>query len=403
MFVFAQTNSTFAQSRLSNLNPMSAQKVILLGPAYPLRGGIADFNEALAISMQKEEYEMEVVSFSLQYPEFLFPGKTQFDTSNPPNNLKISTKLNAVNPLNWLLTAYYILKQKPDLLIVRFWLPFMGPSLGTVNYLIRLFSKTKIIAITDNVIPHEKRFGDRFFTRYFLGSCQGFITMSDSVLRDLEVFGGKKPKICTPHPVYDIFGEISNREAAIQELGLNPSKIYLLFFGFIREYKGLDLLLKAMAESQVRAIADLELVVAGEFYENEKPYIDLVEQLQLGDRVHFHNYFIPSDKVCQYFAATDLVVQPYKNATQSGITQIAYHFEKPMIVTKVGGLPEIVKDNFTGYVTQVEPKAIAEGIAKWYQMRNTIDFEANVRIEKERFSWTGFIRKIKDLESRINY
>ncbi len=379
---------------------MRLNKIILLGPAYPLRGGIADFNEALAAALAKE-FQTEIVSFSLQYPEFLFPGKTQYDHSNPPKELKISSRLNSINPFSWLATALYILKQKPDVLIVRFWLPFMGPSLGTVNYLVRLFSKTKIIAITDNVIPHEKRFGDRFFTRFFLGSCDGFITMSASVLNDLDTFGGRKPKLSTPHPVYDIFGEKADKQNALATLNLNPDKIYLLFFGFIREYKGLDLLLKAMGEEVLKNNSTLELIVAGEFYEDEQPYLNLVEGLGISNKVHFFNHFIPSDEVNQYFAVADLVVQPYKHATQSGITQIAYHFEKPMIVTRVGGLPEIVKDGFSGYVAEPEPKSIAEAIEKWLSTKKAIDFEANVSKEKERFSWKAFVGEIKELAGKI--
>jgi glycosyltransferase involved in cell wall biosynthesis len=378
------------------------KKIIILGPAYPLRGGIADFNEALAISLQREGMDVEIVSFSLQYPEFLFPGKTQYDESNPPENLVITTKLDSINPINWLITAMYLLSKKPDLIIVRFWLPFMGPCLGTVGYFIRLFSKTKIIAITDNVIPHEKRFGDKFFTRYFLGSCQAFVTMSDSVLKDLDLFGGKKPKVCTPHPVYDIFGEEAEKNESLERLGLNGGKTYLLFFGFIREYKGLDLLLRAMAEPAIRSNMNLELIIAGEFYEDEKPYLDLIEALGIGERVHLFNHFIPSNEIRYYFGAADLIVQPYKNATQSGITQIAYHFGKPMVVTCVGGLPEIVNDKVTGYVTELDSFSIAEGIAKWLKNRARIDFEQNVREAAKRFSWNGFIKELLKLEKQIH-
>jgi D-inositol-3-phosphate glycosyltransferase len=363
-------------------------KIIIVGPAYPLRGGIANFNEALCRALNKAGHEASIYSFSLQYPSFLFPGKTQFETGKGPDDLKIHTCLNSINPFNWFATARKIRKEKPDLVILRFWLPFMGPCLGTVA---RLLGKhTRVIAITDNVIPHEKRAGDALFTRYFVKSCAGFIAMSHSVLDDLSKFTSNPHKIFLPHPVYDQFGEPVERDAALQMLGLPTEDHYILFFGFIRKYKGLDLLLEAMGYERIRK-AGVRLIVAGEYYEDAAPYEAIISRLGLQDRVILHTHYIPSEKVRCYFSAADLVVQPYRSATQSGVTQIAYHFEKPMLVTNVGGLAEIVPHQCVGYVTSQDPRDIAASIADFYENKRAEAFTANVRIEKKRFYWSAFV------------
>ena len=365
---------------------------IIVGPAFPLRGGIADFNEALCKALKEEGIETSILSFYLQYPKILFPGKTQETGGPAPLGLEIHPLLSSINPLSWMRAASFIKKRKPDFIIIRYWLPFMSPALSTVARKARK-AGIKVIAIADNVIPHETRAGDKALTRYFVNSCDAFIAMSQTVVDDLKKFTTSKPVIFTPHPVYDIFGDKVSKEEARKHLGLSESERVILFFGFIRRYKGLDLLLKAMADERVRSL-NIQLVVAGEFYGDEQFYKNLINELKLTANVILHSAYIPKEDVKYYFCAADLVVQPYRSATQSGITQIAYHFERPMIVTNVGGLSEIVPDGKAGYVVEVDEKQIAVRIADFYGQGKEDEFTRNTIIEKERFTWKGFVKNV---------
>jgi len=376
-------------------------KVIIVGPAHPLRGGgMATFNERMAYAFQEQGDEVEIVTFSLQYPSFLFPGKSQYTDEPAPPGLSIKSLINSVNPLSWIKAGNYIRHQAPDLVIFRFWLPFMGPSLGTIARIIKLNRYSRIVAITDNVVPHEKRPGDKPFTSYFLRACHSFVTMSRAVLEDLKLFEPTKPSKYLPHPLYDNFGQSETKEEACKALGLDPSFKYILFFGFIRAYKGLDLLLKAMADERLRQLPDLKLIVAGEFYEAAAPYQEIIENYKLQDRLILRTDFIPNAEVQHYFCAADLVVQPYKHATQSGVTQVAYHFDKPMVLTNVGGLAELVPDGEVGYVVEPEPGAIASAIANFYASGNAALFSENVRNLKQMFGWDKFVQEVKELASR---
>ncbi|HTX88200.1 MAG TPA: glycosyltransferase, partial [Bacteroidales bacterium] len=240
-------------------------KVIILGPAHPLRGGLATYNERLAREYLLQGHQVTVYTFSLQYPSFLFPGKTQYSSEPAPEGIPIRVAVNSINPFNWLRIGKEIRKLSPDLVIVKFWLPFMAPCFGTICRIIRKNRHTKIVSIIDNIIPHEKRPGDRALAKYWVGSADGFIAMSQSVLEDLRTFDDKKPVLFCYHPLYDNFGKRVAKEEAIRHLGLDPDFSYLLFFGFIRDYKGLDLLLEAMADPGIRE-RKLKLLVAGEFY-----------------------------------------------------------------------------------------------------------------------------------------
>lgn len=375
-------------------------KAIIIGPAFPLRGGIANFNEALCRAMNKAEIETSIFSFSLQYPNFLFPGKTQYDKGNPPSDLTIRTLINSINPINWIVTANKIKKINPDFVIIRYWLPFMAPCLGTIAKLVGKNKNIKIIAITDNVIPHEKRIGDNFLTNYFVKQCDGFIAMSDSVLKDLSIFTPSKNKIFLPHPIYDIFGEKVSKNDSLEHLNLSSGNKHILFFGFIRKYKGLDLLLEAMADERIKQLG-IKLIVAGEYYEDSSSYMQIIENNNIQENVILKTEYIDSKEVRYYFCAADIVVQPYKTATQSGVTQIAYHFDKPMIVTNVGGLPEIVPDNKVGYITEIDSKSIADAIINFYENKKEDEFIANVIEEKKRFLWSSFVDGVLNLYNRI--
>ncbi len=372
--------------------------ILIVGPAHPLRGGIATFNEQLAKSLQQAGHQVEILSFCLQYPDFLFPGTSQFTDEPAPSELKISPKLNSINLWNWVSIGNEYAKKPLDLVILRFWLPFMAPCLGTFSRVMRWRQKhtTKFLAITDNIIPHEKRFGDKLLTRYFLSSCDGFIAMAKSVLNDIALFEPNKPKIYTPHPIYDHYGTLISKEEAIKNLGLNPHFQYVLFFGLIRAYKGLDLLLEAFGDKELKK-RKVKLLIAGEPYENMEKYEQIISKHQLENQIIKHTHFIPTEQVANYFCAADLIAQPYKTATQSGVSQIAYHFEKPMLVTDVGGLAEIVPHQKVGYVVKPNSTEIAEALLDFFDNQRDTFFIEHIKAEKKRFSWETFIEKIFEL------
>lgn len=366
---------------------MEKKRIIIVGPAYPYRGGIADFNERLAREFQREGHEVTIYTFTLQYPSFLFPGKTQYSTSPAPADLTIVRKINSINPLNWISVGREIRRMKPDMVMVRFWLPFLAPCLGTIARIIRR-AHIKVVGLLDNVIPHERRIGDRLFARYMIKSLDGYVAMSEAVLGDAKSFDDTKPYALTPHPLYDNFGEKVTREVAIQTLGLDADTRYILFFGLIRDYKGLDLLLRAFADERLRN-KRVKLIVAGEFYSNAELYERLERELDLAEHIVWYKEFIPADRVRHFFAAADLVAQPYKSATQSGITQIAYHFERPMLVTNVGGLAEIVPHGRVGYVVQPDAADIADALVDFVDNKQEGDFEQGIAEEKSKYAWSN--------------
>ena len=371
-------------------------KIIIVGPAYPYRGGISAFGERLANEYRREGDEVEMYTFTLQYPSFLFPGKTQYSDGPAPEGLSITRRINSVNPLNWISVGREIAKKRPDLLITNFWLPFMAPCQGTIERIVRRNGHTRVVALLHNIIPHEHRPGDRMLSRYFVRSTQSFVAMSKAVLEDLGQFDTKKPRAFCPHPLYDHYGELIPKEEARRQLGLDPDGHYVLFFGFIRAYKGLDLLLEAMGDTRLKE-AGIKLIVAGEFYGDPKPYMEQIERLGIKESTLLFTEFIPDDKVNLYFRACDIVVQPYKSATQSGVAQIAFHFEKPMIVTNVGGLAEIVPDGKVGYVVEPEPKLIADAIVRYFNEEREAAFTEGVREEKKKYSWSKMRETIDNL------
>lgn len=376
-------------------------KVVIIGPAHPLRGGLATFDHRLAKEFIAMGHDCSIVSFSLQYPSLLFPGKTQYTSEPAPEGITIHTLINSVNPLNWISVGNRLRKEKPDLLVVRYWLPFMGPALGTILRRVKKNGHTKVVCIADNVLPHEKRPGDRAFTSYFLKSCDAFITMSEKVMKDLRIFQPGKPALQVSHPLYDNFGEIISKETARKHLGLNTNDRFALFFGFIRKYKGLDILLEAMADPRIRANG-IKLIVAGEFYEDAAQYREQIKKLAIADLLILRTDFIQDSEVKYYLSAADLVIQPYRNATQSGVTPLAYHFEKPMIVTNVGGLPALVPDKKVGLVVEPQASSIADGILAFYQLGENY-FIPHLRNEKLKYSWHHLVESIFRLagESKV--
>lgn len=360
--------------------------IISLGPAYPYRGGLAAFNHRLSQQFSSEGHAIEIVTFRLQYPALLFPGKTQYSEGPVPHGIKITRSANSINPFNWIVLGRKLKKKRPDILLIRYWLPFMAPCLGSVARLAKSNGHTKVIAIFDNVIPHEKRPGDNILTKYFIAGIDASVVMSQTVLDELHTFRSDLPVIMSPHPLFDNYGKMVEKEEALKLLHLDPGINYLLFFGFIRAYKGLDLLIEAFSDIRLRS-RNLKLLIAGEFYEDDTPYREQVENSNLRNDVIFLDHYIKDDEVPLFFSLADLVVQPYKTATQSGVTQIAFHYERPMLVTDVGGLKEIVKSGKCGYVVKPDPGSIADAIVDFFDNNRYEQFVGGVRNEKERFGW----------------
>lgn len=374
------------------------QKIVIIGPAHPLRGGLASFDERLARAFQQQGDDTTIYTFSLQYPDFIFPGTTQYSTEPAPTDIKIKVCINSVNPFNWLKVGNELKKLQPDIIVVRFWLPLMGPCLGTILRRVKTNKHTKIITIADNVIPHEKRFGDKPFTKYLIRSVDAFITMSEKVMTDLRSFTSKPAKQIV-HPLYDNFGEQVDKIKAREHLKINTEEPIILFFGFIRKYKGLDLLLEAMkliSKNQTSDIRIPKLLIAGEFYEDRKIYDELIQNLNIADQLILRTDFIADSEVKYYLSAADFVIQPYRNATQSGVTPLAYHFEKPMLVTNVGGLPDLVPDGKAGLVCEPDAASIASHILKLYELGEDY-FLPHLREEKKKYSWDILVNTIKDL------
>lgn len=373
-------------------------RIGIAGTAWPYRGGLAAFNERLARQFNAEGHEVKIFTFSMQYPDFLFPGKTQYSDAPRPEDLSICRTINSVNPFSWFKTARAIRKADIDILVIKFWIPLMAPCLGTIARLVRR-KGIRVVSILDNVIPHEPHFWDKWLIRYFIRSVDSFIAMSESVREDcLKFLPASRHDVVTlsPHPLYDNFGEAVTKTDARSFLGLQQDKTILLFFGFIRDYKGLDLLMQAYKKAYTK---DLLLVVAGEFYNNAQQYSELEKELGLEGTIEWRTDFIPDDKVRYYFSAADLIVQPYKAATQSGVTQIAYHFERPMLVTRVGGLAEIVPNGKVGYVCEVNEDEIAEAIRSFAAMdtkQRDASFRKNIQNEKQKYAWSAMTAKIYD-------
>ena len=379
------------------------QNIVILGPAHPFRGGgITTFNERLATEFQSEGHEVTIYNFTLQYPSFLFPGKTQYSSEPAPAHLKILRKVNSINPFNWIKVGNELKTLRPDIIVVRFWLPLMGPALGTIVRKVKKNRHTKVIAIIDNIIPHEKRPGDKAFTKYFIKPCDAFITMSDNVSRDLGSFHPDKPVVQVAHPLYDSFGDAIPKQDARKRLGIDESDRVMLFFGFIRKYKGLDLLLDALhlLKKEKTAPCNLKLIVAGEFYEDESAYRIKIHDAGIADMIMLKTGFIPDTKVKEYFCASDMVIQPYRDATQSGVTPLAYHFEIPLIVTNVGALPDYVPDGKAGIVTEPSAAGLAAGILRYFELGEDY-FLPQLREEKKKYSWSVLVNQIIALAGSI--
>ncbi len=368
-------------------------KIAILSTAYPFRGGIAHFNGLLYSELIKEN-EVKIVTFKRQYPSILFPGKSQFEDEDEVEKIPGEALIDSINPLNWIKAGNKIKKEKPDLLIFKYWLPFFAPCFGTISRIVKRNKKTRILVICDNVLPHERRPGDKIFTKYFFKVVDYFIVLSDKVKDDLLLIRPNAKYKMLPHPIYSNFGEPVEKKEAKKKLGLTDKNL-ILFFGFIRDYKGLDVLLKAMSELKKE---NIKLIVAGEFYSDKGKYLNLINELEIKDKVYLYTDFIPTSEVKYYFSASDAVILPYKDATQSGIVQIAMNFRKPVIASNVGGLGEVILANQTGFIVGKDnPNALADAIRKFYKENKEDEFVKNLDREVEKYSWKKFVNGIMEI------
>jgi len=374
-------------------------KIAYLSTFYPLRGGIAQFNASLYRAFEKKEHGVAAFTFSRQYPQFLFPGSSQYVTGQDVvDKIPARILLDTINPFTWFSTAGAIRKFAPDLMLMKFWMPYFAPSLGTVARSVK--KKSKVISILDNVIPHEKRPGDDALIRYFLKQNHGFIAMSEKVRNDLHSFLPHAPCILHPHPLYDHFGALADPVSSRKQLGIPEGKKVILFFGFIRDYKGLDILIQAFAALDSSYI----LLIGGEVYGDFAPYEKMIQQSGIGDRVIRHVRYINDGEVPQFFAAADVCVLPYKSATQSGITSIAFHFEKAVIATDVGGLKETIIHGETGLIAaRPEAALIAGEIRRFFEEGMQTKLLANLRAHKEKLSWPALAGHILQFSETLDH
>jgi glycosyltransferase involved in cell wall biosynthesis len=369
-------------------------KITVLSTACPLRGGIAHF-VALLVAALKEKHDVSVLTFKRQYPAFLFPGKTQEETAGEGHGTPAPQVMDSINPFNWIRVGLRLRRKRPDLIIFKYWLPFFGPCFGTIARIARSNGHTKVLFICDNVLPHEKRPGDVLFTRYAFRAVDHFIVQSASVEKDLLMIKPGASYRFAAHPIYNIFGTRMPAADARRTLGITAQHV-LLFFGYIRKYKGLHVLLDAI--HRLPSSFPLHTLVVGEFYDDERAYREHVERLGLGDRVTIVSDYVPNDKVREYFSAADAVVLPYLSATQSGIAQIAYNFDVPVIATDVGGLAEVVLHDVTGLIVAPDdPDALASTIRRYFDDGLAERYRPQVRMEKVKYTWENLVDSIEQL------
>lgn len=372
-------------------------KIAILSSFYPYRGGIAQFNANLYEELSRH-HDVRAFNFRRQYPEFLFPGKTQYVTEDDEAvSVESEALLDTANPFSYAATARAVRRWDPDILVLRYWMSYFGPSLGFVAR--HMKRNCKVISILDNVVPHEPRFFDKAFTKYFLSGSDGFISMCSEVERDLLSFGTEKPHTVINHPLYSHFGKRIDRDEAAKSLGITPDRKTILFFGLIRKYKGLDILIDAFS----RLDDSYQLIIAGEPYGPFAPYQEQIEKSGAADRIKVFPQYIRDSEVSRYFSAADVTVLPYRSATQSGISSVSYHFEVPMIVTGVGGLKETIGERGTGLVTDdVTPESVRRSIEYYFSDSSIREgCVERIREEKIRLSWSGFAESLIGFSEKL--
>lgn len=370
--------------------------IVLIGPAFPWRGGIAHSTALLARHLAKH-HTVRVITFKRLYPEILFPGTSQKETISTVPPVSAEQLIDSLNPLTWIRTARRVSDLRPDLVLFKYWHPFFALCFAALASHVRRKTRSRILFVCDNILPHEPFPGSRAFARIAFRYGHGFIVLSETVRKDLLSLFPRARHLLVPHPIYELFTGAMSKQKARRRLRIGESRV-LLFFGLVRPYKGLDILLRALPF--VLRSMPVRLLIVGEFYDKESQYRELLRTLGCSESVTVVPTYVPAEEVGVYFSACDAVVLPYRSATQSGIVQIAYQFNKPVITTNVGGLAEAVLHGSTGYVVSPEqPLELAEAILEFYRKKKEGGFVKNIRREKKRFSWGHLVRAVEELAS----
>ncbi len=380
---------------------MLPQNIVVVGPVWPYRpGGMTSFNQRLIKEWQDQGHEVKVLNYTLQYPSWLFPGTSQYSSDPAPQGLYSKRILNTMAPWTWWQSAHLIAGWKPDFVLVRYWTPWLATSLGSVMRLLpRMGCNAPRILLADNLLPHESFPLTGPLNRWVLGATDGLVTLSESVGEQAAAFGYHGLRKVLKHPVYDHFGPRLDREEACRRLQLDPGMRYLLFFGLIRSYKGLDLLLRSLVSQDFPFWSGSEgqgwkLVIAGEFYENPQPYLHLIQELGLADRVVLRTHFIPDEQVAAYFSLAEALVLPYRHATQSGVTQAALHFGLPLVVTKVGGLAEVLQGSGAGELSDPNEVSLAGALQRFCTATDRNAYRVAMQRLSESYSWEPFVGEL---------
>jgi glycosyltransferase involved in cell wall biosynthesis len=374
-------------------------QIALISVAPPYRGGISKQTSILVENLSKN-HSVDVINYSRQYPDFLFPGKTQYldDKSENDNS---SRMIDSINPLTWFSTGNKLAKKNYDLVIFRFWNPFFAPALGVISGIIKKKSSyTKLMSLCDNILPHEKTPFAYFLTTYLFDKLDGHIVQSSQTENELQEVVENPVYEKRFHPIYTNFPKKIDKITARKKLGLSAKNI-ILYFGIIRDYKGFDILLNAIAELKDSGL-DFHLLAGGECYGSDEKYTQLISNLGISDYITWHNKYIPDSEVSNYFSAADVVALPYRTASQSGVTQIAYSYDLPVIVTKVGGLPEIVDEGQSGFTIEPEnPTELANILEKNLEAGTFLEMATYIKKFKQKFSWEYFVNGIELVYSKI--
>jgi D-inositol-3-phosphate glycosyltransferase len=373
-----------------------ARRIVIVGPAPPYRGGIAQFVDGLASHLHPR-HQVSVLSFCNQYPSLLFPGRTQRDNTRLMTSIPCTELLSSINPMSWHSCGKWLANHQPDLVLINHWMPYFGPAYGAMIRTMKRRHSARVIFICHNVTPHEPSRLDGLLTRYALNTSDGFLVMSEEVRRDVIRFRPKVPVQLSPLPLNESFPPAPPRQKARAELRLSPEARVLLFFGLVRAYKGLDVLLRALA--LLREKFPVSLLISGEFYQSSDIYLKMISDLGLSGLVQVHAGFVPPHDVGRFFAAADAVVLPYKTATQSGVSKMAYYFDRPVIVSDVGGLPNEIEPEQTGVLARPDdPGSLAQAIKLFFTLATTVNFVENVRRFKLRYDWNHFLSALGTLD-----
>ena len=376
----------------------SKNSILLLGPSYPYRGGIAETQNEFAMALKKLNYEVYVWTFKFQYPNILFPGKTQMSNDLKPNGLNIERKIHSMNPINWIKLSKEINEIKPKYLFLRYWTPFLAPCWFNIGK--RISNETKVIGLVDNWIPHETKFSDHFLNSLFQKTCDCFITLSSYVSNQIKQ-NSSKNILSSFHPINNFLPDAIEEKTAYKKLNLSPKKKYILFAGLIRKYKGLDLLIDAFKKIS-KEIPELELLIAGEFYDDKRKYYEQIKNHQIENKVKIFDYFQSRDDLRDLFCVSKIVVLPYKSASQSGIIPLAYKYLRPIVTTDLPGLSNQILEDKTGIICKINSDSIANGIKKALESKNYVKMKSQISLKIKNYTWESFSLKAMNFIKNIN-